>query len=262
MPQPRTQIEGVLLYQLTIWISLSSRLCHGVGQGSAFPSFQLMAARNSSEITAQSDCPGCPGGCEPCVQRTARYECQGADSLMLLHIAALKDDRVACASLLAAGAHASAVETEGSTSLHSAASRGHPGECKPLLAAGTNADAVDAYGCKPLYDSACGAYRYLEVCHALIAATGSVNVAPIGMRGRTPLYVAAARGRCEVCIALLTSRANVNAVDTDGTSALLCAASETTHFAADRGYGDVCATLLAGGANLNSINHDERFNQS
>jgi hypothetical protein len=65
----------------------------------------------------------------------------------------------------------------------------------------------------------------------------------------TPLNWAADGGNAEIAKLLITSRANVNAVNKDGYTPL--------HFAAMRGHAEVAKLLIASGANVNAVQKDE-----
>merc|ERR1712224_1048336 len=128
------------------------------------------------------------------------------------------------------------VDSMGRTVLHYAALRGHP-EVAHLLAAALPLESLSTPDehtrDTPLILAARGSH--CEIVQALLEMKAPSN--PANSRGLTALHESSAVGSSACCEALLTSRADPNALD------LLC--RSPLHWAALRQHEDVVRTLLA-----------------
>lgn len=185
--------------------------------------------------------------------------------------AALHDHLPVVETLLNAGADVNTSNNIGNTALHFAASGGFAGVAGALLDAGADFNVTDQYGQTPLRTAI--AHRHLLVVKTLLNAgaletnaliiaaregeddivdallNAGANKDAFGQKDGTgdykwaPLTVASEEGHLCVVKTLLAARAEVNAVNSNGVSALFSAARE--------GYDDIVCTLLRGGADKN-----------
>lgn len=185
--------------------------------------------------------------------------------------AALHDHLPVVETLLNAGADVNISNNLGNTALHFAASGGFAGVACALLDAGANFNTTDQHGLTPLRVAI--AHGHLLVVKTLLDAgahetnalvmaayegedemvdallNSGANKDAFGQKDGTgdykwtPLTIASEEGHLRVVKTLLAARAEVNAVNSSGVSALFSAAKE--------GYNDIVCTLLRGGADKN-----------
>ena len=177
-----------------------------------------------------------------------------------LSLAAANANATMADALLSAGADANANQPGGQTILMAAARTGNPDMVKSLLAHGAAVNAREtAYGETALMWAA--AENHAAAVKVLVAHGAEVNgrstllqypqdrfglegVVTILPRGNwTPLMYAARQGSSEAAAALIESGAEVNAIDPDGTTALVLAIINS-HY-------DIAALLTEKGADPN-----------
>ena len=176
-----------------------------------------------------------------------------------LYLACVNGNAVVIEKLLQAGADANAVSNEGETALMTAARTGKVDAVKVLLAHGADVNARESWHAETALMWAV-AQKHAAAARELIAKGADVNARstvnkwerqntaeprekwlPLG--GLTPLEFAAREG-CVDCIPVLVeAKADVNAVDSDGISALLSAIIN--------GHYDAAVLLIEKGTNPN-----------
>lgn len=114
-------------------------------------------------------------------------------------------------------------------------------QVRSALAEGQNVNAVAGDGQTPLHIAA--AFCRHEICATLLAAGSDVNKATAP--GTMVLHVASSTGDVELCIGILDAGACVNAVTARGLTSL--------HLAARHGHLEACHALLAAGAGVNAL---------
>jgi ankyrin repeat protein len=154
------------------------------------------------------------------------------DASLLLD-AARADDHARMSELLDAGASPNASESFGITPLMVATIRGDARSVQLLLDAGAYVDANDLYGRTALAHAA--AYAGPDVIERLVAAGAAPDVRLLDYERRTPLMVAAERGRTEAVTALVAAGADVELRDRIGRAAV--------HYALDARRSTVAATV-------------------
>jgi len=175
-----------------------------------------------------------------------------------IYLACENGSAAAIARLLKAGVSANATGNYGETALMTCARTGNVDAAKVLIEAGATVDAVESWhGETALMWAA--AEHHPEMVEALIKAGADINAhatvvawerqrsleprdkwLPPG--GLTPLHFAAREG-CALCLkVLLAHKADINAVDPQGNSALLMAIIN--------GHYDAAAVLIDGGIDL------------
>ena len=228
----------------------------------------------------------CPELCEILLNHAAKIDVVDEDGNQPLHLVCKRDHTNAGSLLLSHGAATNAVNKHGQTPLHMAADREKdcPELCEILLKHGAKIDAVDEDGNQPLHlvckrdHTNAGS---LLLSHG--AATNAVNkhgqtalhvVAGRGKRtqnmckilfkygaqldiadkdGKQPLHVACERGSVTVGELLLSSGADVQALDSHGNMPQL---SKLLMIALKNGSVSTCQLFLDKGANPNYIGED------
>ena len=178
----------------------------------------------------------------------------GADTdLSALQLAALRNDSVAVASLLAGGADPTEPDHNGWTPLHFAMTHDPPATLASLLEAGADPNAIDALGETPLfrYFDAADADPEGIVVRALLSGGADPNIADGS--GRAPIHLATRYGvRPEVVSALLDAGADANAMDESDDPPLMNHISSNRQVWDDReGSVAVVEALLRAGADPN-----------
>src|SRR5262245_57071625 len=156
--------------------------------------------------------------------------------------AAMKGDRNAVRSLLAANADVNARQIDGTTALHWAVRNEDVEMTDMLIRAGADLSAVNREGVRPMQLAALNGNA--AILGRLVKAGADPN-APLTRYADTALMLVARTGRVDALTVLLDSGAKVNAVETwGGTTALMSAVSEQ-HRAAVK-------LLIARGADVNA----------
>ncbi|KAJ2910078.1 ATP-dependent RNA helicase [Coemansia aciculifera] len=142
----------------------------------------------------------------------------------------------------------------GNTALHHSTAAGYARCVDYLLSSGATATCQNSEGVAPIHYAAYHGYKDIVLC-ILRHSPSAIDLRD--STGKTPLMLAAFRGRTQAVSALLSSSANVNAQDTSGWTALMYAAftgriaicRELLEFAASRVIADFktgkCAADLA-----------------
>jgi ankyrin repeat protein len=128
------------------------------------------------------------------------------------------DDHATVTELLAAGASPNASESFGITPLMVAAIRGDARSVRLLLDAGAYVNATDLYGTTALAHAA--AYAGADVIELLVAAGARPDARLLDYERRTPLMIAAGRGRAEAVVALVAVGADLEVRDRIGRAAV------------------------------------------
>lgn len=144
------------------------------------------------------------------------------------------------ASLIDAGGPPDAVDADGISALFSAAMAGHQGCVDVLLKAGADPNLAPDDGFAPLHIAA--EHGYAEIVAALLHAEARVD-ARRDATTELAFTSAAAEGHLDVLDLLLASGADPNAIDREGTTALLWA-----QISAGQAVDDTTAWLLENGA--------------
>ena len=223
-------------------------------EGDAFAGGKHVAASITTETTLERAArTGATKLCETLISTMAPEDVNIANDFGTspLHLAAA-NGHVGCLSLLlAAGAQANAVESDGSTPLLLASREGQLDTVKALIAwkgtrigkvnyPATNVNRQDLYGSGPLHVAA--ARGKLEVVKLLLAAGADKDLATLN-RNETPLYVAARSNQYHVVTRLCSAGADKAKGDRNGWSPL--------HVAAHEGAIAAMASLITAGAKIN-----------
>jgi ankyrin repeat protein len=170
---------------------------------------------------------------------------RAADGATALQWAAHWDDVEAVDLFLKAGANVNAADDHGVTALGLACENVSLRMVDMLLNAGANPNIARTSGMTPLFDAI--DVGSLQLVKALLAHGASVNTATSKTR-ITPLMWAIGEGHADIAKALLDAHADIQAVTTDGFSALT--------FAARMGDIDIAKMLLAAGLPVNEVGPD------
>jgi len=140
-----------------------------------------------------------------------------------LHCAVERGDEKMVALLLQRGAPVDAATSDGQTALMLAAIHGQAGVVKLLLENGADAEAANSRGLTAIHFAVSSSREEgrLAILEALLATGADVDEE--ANDGSTPLMLAASAGSVETVNFLLTRKANINATDTHGNTALILA---------------------------------------
>ncbi|MHC4060715.1 MAG: ankyrin repeat domain-containing protein [Planctomycetota bacterium] len=165
---------------------------------------------------------------------------KGKDGCTPLMLAAYAGQRDVAGLLIDKGAAVDARDNAGYTPLHWA---GNKEAAELLVAKGANVDAVENRGRTALHLAAFDGQK--DIVRFLVAKGANVNARAKGNNSQTPLHLAVLLGNARIVEFLISSGASVDARDEYGMTPLYVAAAN------GRCYGTVQA-LLASGAEVNA----------
>jgi ankyrin repeat protein len=179
------------------------------------------------------------------IKQGADVSAAAADGTTALHWAAHWADLESVDLLLKAGANVNAADAHGVTALALACENVSVPLVERLLKAGANPNLARTSGVTPLFDAIDVASP--ELVKLLLSHGANVNAATTKTR-ITALMWAIGEGQSDLAGMLLDAKADVNAVTTDGFSALT--------FAARMGDIEIAKRLLAAGLPVNEVGPD------
>lgn len=164
-----------------------------------------------------------------------------------LHIAAVKENTVITATLLAAGASVYIGNQYGSTPSLFAARLSHIAVVSQLLASGAAVNVANQYGCTPLLTAAKHGHTF--IVQQLIAAGADVNAIDCQRHGDTALSYLLAHEHVDQAAVqqLLGAGGNPNVPSVEGHTAL--------HHAIGQQHNGIIPILLAAGADPQGLIH-------
>ncbi len=182
------------------------------------------------------------------LNRGAMVDVPDNDGFTPLHLAISKMERRATELLLKNGANIDLQNNKRQTALHLALQHSHPNIIPLLLENGANVDAQDDDGSTPLHRAISRADVELSRVQLLLDRYTNINLR--NNKGQTALHLASQHGRLNVMRLLLEDGADVDALDSGGSTPLHQAISDVDSFHLEQAVG----LLLDRGANINLRN--------